>query len=107
MAPHLSPSKTWEGYAGDVVSGILAGTLLFGLSGLGFVHGAVLGLLLGALTPIGDLGVSMIKRQARVKDTGRLIPGHGGALDRADSLLVAAVVGYYYHVWVMGAALTG
>lgn len=104
LAPALSPSKTWEGYAAEIVSGVLAGTLLFGLGALGWAHGAILGLLLAALTPLGDLGVSMIKRQAGVKDTGRLFPGHGGAFDRADSVLVAAVISYYYQVWAMGVA---
>ena len=101
MLPRISPNKTWEGYAAQVVSGTLAGLLMFGLGALGWVHGAILGLLVSLLTPIGDLGISMIKRQAGVKDSGHLIPGHGGMLDRIDTVLVAVVLAYYYQVWVM------
>ncbi len=107
MAPRLSPKKTWEGYIGGLVGGLVGGMLLLGLGGLGWGHGAILGLLEAAITPVGDLGVSMIKRQVGVKDTSGLIPGHGGALDRVDSVLIAAVIGYYYNLWVMGVASLG
>jgi phosphatidate cytidylyltransferase len=102
MAPRWSPNKTWEGLVGGIGVAIVCGTLLIGLAGLGWVHGAILGFLLATLTSVGDLGVSMIKRQVGVKDSGNLIPGHGGMFDRIDSLLIAAIVGYYYNVWVMG-----
>ncbi len=107
MAPRLSPNKTWEGYAGGVVAGLIAGVLFLGFGELGWVHGAVLGLLLSVISPLGDLGVSMIKRQVGVKDSGKLIPGHGGVFDRADSLFVTVVVAYMYQVYVMGALATG
>jgi phosphatidate cytidylyltransferase len=58
--------------------------------------GGLLGLLVGALGPFGDLGVSMIKRQSGLKDTGALIAGHGGALDRIDAWLVAVPLGFYF-----------
>ncbi len=104
MAPRLSPKKTWEGYAGSVLGGALgAGVLsIFWHIGAGpqsaltWQTGALLGALIGALSPLGDLGVSMLKRQIGVKDSGTLIAGHGGALDRMDSWLVAVPVGYYF-----------
>lgn len=101
MLPRTSPKKTWEGFAAQVVSGTLVGSLMFGLGHLGWAPGAGLGLVLSLLMPIGDLGVSMIKRQAGVKDSGHLIPGHGGMLDRIDTVLVAVVLSYYYQIWVM------
>jgi phosphatidate cytidylyltransferase len=103
MAPRLSPKKTWEGYLAGIVGGVLAG----GGFGLGWgslagpgslvneIHGAAVGVAIGLLSTLGDLGVSMIKREVGVKDTGSLIPGHGGALDRIDSLLWSGVLAFY------------
>lgn len=105
LAPTLSPGKTWEGYlAGVVIGGLLTALLasLWRVAGAATVvsgiHGLVLGILIGTLAPLGDLAVSMIKRHFGVKDSGSVIPGHGGALDRVDSILWAAVIGYYYVV---------
>ena len=103
MAPRVSPGKTWEGFAGGVASAVIGGAVISGLGGLGWGHGALMGLLLSLVGPLGDLGISMIKREAGVKDSSKLIPGHGGVLDRLDSILLTVVVGYYYQVWVMGA----
>lgn len=92
MAPGLSPRKTWEGAAGGM-AGAIAGTLLaVALFGLPLAPWAALliGLVAGIVGPIGDLSESFIKRQAGLKDAGSLIPGHGGVLDRIDSLLFCA-----------------
>jgi len=103
MAPRLSPKKSWEGYIAGVIFGTLGGALIAaGIQaylGTGTaitpLVGALLGLVLSTLTTLGDLGESMIKRQFGVKDTGTLLPGHGGVFDRIDSWLWAAVLGYY------------
>jgi phosphatidate cytidylyltransferase len=105
MTPSLSPGKTWEGYISGLVVGGLMPVLLILLwraaAGIetSIVHGLILGLLIGILSPLGDLAVSMIKRQVGAKDSGTIIPGHGGALDRLDSLLWAGVISYYYISW--------
>jgi phosphatidate cytidylyltransferase len=99
MTPRLSPKKSWEGYAASVIGGGLAGILMgfilnsLGLLNITLLHALMIGLLMGAVPTLGDLGESMFKRQAGIKDSGGLIPGHGGAFDRIDSWLWAATVG--------------
>jgi len=107
LSPRLSPKKTWEGYWGGVAAGTLGGALFaYLLSFLGspvrLLEGAGLGLILALLTIFGDLGESMFKRQVGVKDSGTILPGHGGVFDRIDSWLWAAVIAYYIiHIfWV-------
>lgn len=108
MAPRTSPNKTWEGYLGGIVSGTLGGAALAAawqalggpVTGITFFNGALLGLILAILTPLGDLGESMIKRQVGAKDSGKLLPGHGGVFDRIDSWLWAGVIGYYLITWI-------
>jgi len=94
--PKISPRKTVEG----AVAELLATSLFFGLAGpvlnIGFPHSVILGALIGIFAEIGDLVESQIKRSAGVKDASHLIPGHGGVLDRTDSLLLVGVVVYYY-----------
>jgi phosphatidate cytidylyltransferase len=102
MSPHVSPKKSWEGYAGGIAGGLIFGALAGGLPEsdvLNAAHGAMIGLLIGILGTVGDLAISAIKRQVGAKDSSHLIPGHGGILDRLDSVFVAAVVGYYYLTW--------
>lgn len=107
MAPRLSPKKSWEGYAASVFTGMIGGAFLayaytaYGsLAGdIAIWQGAVLGLILGAVTPLGDLGESMFKRQSGLKDSSDIIPGHGGFFDRIDTWLWGAVIGYYYLIW--------
>lgn len=93
MAPAISPKKTWEGFAGSGVACVVAGgitlpTLLHGA----VWQGAVLGVAALAAATLGDLAESMIKRDLEIKDMGTVLPGHGGILDRIDSLLVTAPV---------------
>ena len=92
----ISPRKTVEG----AVAELLATTVFFGIFGLvlniSFPHNIILGLLIGVFAEVGDLVESQIKRTAGVKDASHLIPGHGGVLDRIDSLLLVGVVVYYY-----------
>lgn len=103
MTPRLSPKKSWEGYIAGVVASVVGTALLAALwqtwagpgSAVTPLNGAILGLLMGVLPTLGDLGESMIKRQVGLKDSGALLPGHGGAFDRIDSWLWAAVIGYY------------
>lgn len=102
MTPRVSPKKSWEGYAGSIAGGVVFGALAGGLphsNVLTYGHGAILGLLIGTLGTVGDLAISAIKRQVGAKDSSHLIPGHGGILDRTDSVLVAAAIGYYYIIW--------
>ena len=103
MSPRLSPRKSWEGYGAGVIMGTAAAVLLarlLGQSGLllvGSWQAAGLGLVLGLLTTLGDLGESLFKRFAGIKDSGAFLPGHGGAFDRIDSLIWAGALGY---VWI-------
>jgi phosphatidate cytidylyltransferase len=111
LAPRISPGKSVEGaiggLAGAVLAAILIGPFLAGLiSGLGLtfiepvgrLRLAGLGLVIGVCAIAGDLAESFVKRQCGAKDSGALIPGHGGALDRIDSVLVAAVGAYFFVV---------
>lgn len=99
--PLISPKKTWEGAIGGMIAALLTMFVLGGLVSLPFVHCAMLGLLIGIAATFGDLAESLLKRQTGVKDSSNLVPGHGGILDRLDSLLFTAAAAYYYLVWVM------
>ncbi len=108
MAPHLSPGKTWEGYLGGIAGAIVCGGVWILVSdilkanlppSLNLGHALTAASLVSILTPMGDLGESMLKRWGHVKDSSKLIPGHGGMLDRLDTLLWAAVIVYYYVKW--------
>ena len=105
LSPRLSPKKTWEGYLAGVFFGTIgtAGfsilwSKFFGLP-VAWWEGALLGFLLSVMTTLGDLGESMFKRQAGVKDSSNIIPGHGGVLDRIDSWLWGAALGYFAIIW--------
>jgi phosphatidate cytidylyltransferase len=91
LAPTISPKKSWEGVAGSVLACVLVGvaSVVLLLDGPWWA-GALLGLLTAVSATLGDLGESMIKRDLGIKDMGSLLPGHGGLMDRLDSLLPTA-----------------
>lgn len=94
MAPSISPRKTWEGFAGSVLFAVivsLAGTFWIGIP---WVYGIILGAAMAVMGTIGDLSESLLKRELDIKDMGHLLPGHGGVLDRMDSILMSAPVAY-------------
>jgi phosphatidate cytidylyltransferase len=97
LSPAISPKKSWEGAAAGLLASVGTAVGLVPLLGLPLSYpvAAVLGALAGVVGPVGDLAESLLKRQAGVKDSGTLIPGHGGILDRADSLLFVVPVVYY------------
>lgn len=97
LAPHISPKKTWEGAAGGML-GSLLGIVVFkyAVPALSWPGALGAGIVIGVTAPLGDLIVSVIKRDMAVKDSGQLIPGHGGLLDRCDSLIFATPAFYYY-----------
>jgi len=103
LAPTISPGKTIEGAAGALATAVVAALIAkaWFFTRLTLSQAILLGLLLGLTGMIGDLAESLIKRAASVKDSGWLFPGHGGMLDRADSLLFAAPVLFYYHRYFM------
>src|SRR3954454_7290022 len=95
MAPSISPKKSWEGMAGSVVACVLLGTLLLTFTfHAPWWSGVIYGVAIAASATIGDLGESLIKRDLGIKDMGHLLPGHGGIMDRLDSLLPSAAVAY-------------
>jgi phosphatidate cytidylyltransferase len=106
LAPAISPKKTVEGALGGVVGAIAVGGLFahFIVPSLGLVHGMAAGLIGGVIGPLGDLAESSLKRSVGAKDSGRLIPGHGGLLDRIDSLLFSAPCFYGYLLILAGEA---
>jgi phosphatidate cytidylyltransferase len=105
MTPRLSPKKSWEGYFAGVFTAVIVGAFfayafsslgprpLYGL--IGPLKGALLGLIVGAVTPLGDLGESMIKRLSGMKDSSNIFPGHGGFFDRIDAWIWGAAIGFF------------
>ena len=102
LAPRTSPKKSWEGYLAGIAGGMLGAALFLNLMSVGVEDGTgvqtsagiIVGAVVSLVAPLGDLGISMLKREVGVKDTGSLLPGHGGALDRMDSWFWAAFIGY-------------
>lgn len=102
MAPSISGAKSWEGFAAQVPSAVLAGAAasVF-VDRLDLVEGLGLGLLCGLLGPAGDLSESLFKREIGIKDSGRLLPGHGGLLDRLDAIVFCAPAAFLYFLLVL------
>jgi phosphatidate cytidylyltransferase len=115
LAPRVSPAKTWEGFVGGLVFTVIA-ALVFLLAiphvfhlaiAVAWYHAVAIGVLVAIAATIGDLAESLIKRGTNVKDSGKLIPGHGGILDRIDSLLFAIFVVFFYAAFLHGIPLHG
>ena len=109
MIPHVSPGKTWEGVPGAFLGAVGAGLAVFygyGEARMGFSvnHAIILSVILGAVCIVGDLAESIVKRCLGVKDSGRMLPGIGGALDLIDSLLWTGPVAYFYLKYAAPAA---
>jgi phosphatidate cytidylyltransferase len=105
LAPHISPGKTWEGAIAGVFGAIIV-SLFFVLPTplklpLSWWQAIILGLLVSIFGQLGDLVESLFKRNMGAKDSGRLLPGHGGLLDRIDSVIFAGIMVYYYVIWVI------
>jgi phosphatidate cytidylyltransferase len=101
MIPRISPGKTWEGFAGALLASTAASVLFASLAGrhlagMTLGHAVILGVMLGLSAVVGDLIESLFKREAGLKDSGRLFPGIGGILDLLDSLLFNAPLMYLY-----------
>jgi phosphatidate cytidylyltransferase len=112
LAPVISPAKTWEGAIGGLVSAFLASVviamalrLISPMLGVSFAFEywqiILLGFLVSLFAQLGDLVESLLKRNMGVKESGSLLPGHGGILDRFDSLIFVGAVVYYYVIWVV------
>ncbi|MDD5289457.1 MAG: phosphatidate cytidylyltransferase [Dehalococcoidales bacterium] len=106
LAPAISPKKTWEGAIGGLLGAVII-SLCFLLptpvqlsAYLNWWQAVILGLLVSIFSQLGDLVESLLKRNAGAKDSGKLFPGHGGALDRLDSIVFAVVVVYYWVLYV-------
>lgn len=100
MAPGVSPKKSWEGFAGSMIAAVAAGAGCLWALGGPWWTGAVLGATIVVVSTLGDLGESLLKRDLGLKDMGTLLPGHGGLMDRLDSILVAAPVVYVFFLLV-------
>ena len=96
IAPHISPSKTWEGFVGGTLSAVAVGASLWWMTPFALWQAALMALVIVLMGFGGGIVMSAVKRDAGVKDYGRLIPGHGGIMDRIDSLCFAAPV--FFHL---------
>jgi len=101
MTPRLSPKKTYEGLIGGLACATDVAVTLAPFLDIPVFYGMLLGIIVSVVGPMGDLSISLIKREAGVKDSGILFPGHGGALDRIDSLIWSTTIGYYLAILLL------
>jgi len=105
LAPNISPGKTWEGATGGILGAIIVSILFFTATPfhlpLTYWQAIPLSILVSIFGQVGDLVESLLKRNMGVKDSGKLLPGHGGVLDRMDSIIFAGIVVYYYVIWAI------
>ncbi|MDD4601735.1 hypothetical protein SDC9_06235 [bioreactor metagenome] len=101
LCPALSPGKTREGAIGGLLGCILSVFIFGQLVDIAIIHSVVLGIIIGIASPVGDLAESALKRFTCVKDSGKILPGHGGVLDRFDSVMFSVPVVYYYASYIM------
>ena len=99
LAPHISPKKTWVGFWGGIIFGLVSGLILSNIIVFLKPNVMVITLFASLAGQLGDLAESVFKRIASIKDSGKILPGHGGVLDRIDSLLLAAPVVYIFLYW--------
>jgi phosphatidate cytidylyltransferase len=103
IIPAISPGKSLEGYIAGIFFGIAVSLAIccWLLPGIGLLQACIIGLILTIIGQIGDLAESILKRSANVKDSGKIMPGHGGILDRCDSLVFMTPALYYYSLYVI------
>ena len=102
LFPRVSPHKSWEGFIGALLVSCVAMFISRMWLSLPLVHTLILGVLIGVMGQLGDFFESMLKREIGIKDFGKILPGHGGVLDRFDSLLFTVPLFYYYIKLVYG-----
>jgi phosphatidate cytidylyltransferase len=103
MFPRVSPAKSWEGLIGGFIFDLVAGYVFFRIgwtAGMDLMQSLLFALIVGIFGTLGDLMESLFKRTLGVKDSGKFMPGHGGVLDRFDSLLLAVPVVYFFFVYL-------
>ena len=107
LAPAISPGKTWEGAVGGFLASPAGASIIYTILNLahialplGYGGMVLIGCLIGVFAQLGDLAESLLKRNVGVKDSGNLIPGHGGILDRIDSIAFTGVIAYYCVIWL-------
>lgn len=99
LLPNISPKKTVEGAIAGFIVCLIAAEIFGYFNNFNLIHTLILGMIIGIIAPVSDLVESMIKRDAGAKDSGDIVPGHGGVLDRMDSFILTAPILYYYLTW--------